>query len=35
MVNTVIGTCLQVLFIKYEAEHKAVYVPVGDSALQG
>lgn len=34
-VNTVIGTCLKLLFMKYETEQKAAYVPVGDLALQG
>lgn len=34
-VNTVIGTRLKLLFMKYETEQKAAYVPVGDLALQG
>lgn len=35
VVNTVIGTCLKLLFMKYEIEQKAVHVPVGNLALQG
>lgn len=35
VVNTVFGTCLKLLSMKYEAEQKAVYVPIGHLALQG